>query len=84
MEVPLNFFVKQNSEVCPEPPEADETCSPSATTSGLILPSAVGPRLEKLARNVLLPWLVAPTETTLFAFAGDPVDVGEGPLFPAE
>ncbi len=54
---------------------------PGATTSGLSLPSAVGPLLEKSVMTSFLS--TAPTVMTLLAAAGEPTVYLSGPLFPA-
>jgi len=52
--------------------------------SGLVRPSSVGPRLEKLTTVVLLPWLSAPTVIAFLAVAGAPMVSAPGPELPAE
>jgi cytidylate kinase len=65
--------------------EAAETVDwPGAITSGLIRPSATGPREEKDARmSAETPRPVAPTAMTFLAVAGLATVPVDGPLFPA-
>src|SRR6056297_1060367 len=65
-------------------PAAERILVPGAWISGLVRPSSVGPRLEKLTTEVLLPCSSAPTVSAFLAVAGAPMVSEPGPELPAE
>ncbi len=84
MLVPLDAAVPQLFVVTLKSFAAETTLTPGAMTSGLIRPSATGPRDEKLATDPAeKSWFVAPTARTFFPVAGLATVAEVPPLFPA-
>ena len=91
MEVPVYSRYQVDRQL--EPPVSCASCArqertypPGAITSGLILPSSVGPRDEPDMRLSGAPLYRAwwfPTVTTFFAVEGEPIVPEFGPSFPA-